>query len=280
MSKGQNAYNDLLKFWDEAVRTGSDYIHKNDKKVIRAIQKKSKSKEELIFNKVNSDFTLKELKKLEGQTTLIHSQLYPSPYAGNILKARIYYLTGNPGYEHGDYSNNGPTKVLKTELELNLKQQTPSNKYPFFPLNPKFAFSGGYRYWTDRLSILEKWMVENKKYSEIDAHKWLSKNFAVLELTGNSSKNMERSIIEKLPSRKLMIRFFFDYVLPRAKRGQCIIVLARSRSLWLDPIFKFKPNDCFFDFSESMNRNGRIPTSVIIDKQFNAKLKDLIPRKK
>ena len=74
----------------------------------------------------------------------LHTGLYPCPYSGNVLKAKIYILTLNPGFSPLDYYAETYDSDTRKKRIRDLKQRKFDPDYPWPALNPKFCWSGGY----------------------------------------------------------------------------------------------------------------------------------------
>ena len=85
----------------------------------------------------------KEFKEDRSKNNKILSRLLPVPFFGNVLHAKVYILTGNPGFATWcfieDYENREHINLLQENLKLSMK--TPFN------IHPSLATTGGYGYW-------------------------------------------------------------------------------------------------------------------------------------
>lgn len=185
------------------------------------------------------EFGIESAKKL-------HTGLYPSPYSGNVLKAKIYILTLNPGFNPLDYYAETYDSDTKQRRIQDLKQTGFDANYPWASLNPKFCWSSGYRYWAGRLKDVAMAISKQRKINFSDALKHLSKRIACLEYVPYHSKSygLSKAIIKKMRSPKLMFNFVQGYVVPKAIQGKAIIIATRHVNVWNLPrhpnIIKYK----------------------------------------
>jgi hypothetical protein len=167
---------------------------------------------------------------------LIHDGLIPIPYDGDILRAKIYILTLNPGFgPHDYYAESYDTAFRKAKIQQ-LRQQLMDETFPFFGLNPLFSWLGGYRYWTTRLGDIIDKVSEQRNVPYIEALSMLSKSIACLEYIPYHSKifGLKKAVVNKMRSPKLMKEFVDNYVVPRVKkeRDDTAIIVTRHAEKW------------------------------------------------
>jgi len=249
----------LIDHWKKVIQEGEltgNFVHPDDQSFIGKSSVGNRSR--------NYPSSWDELIEAESKDSdqKFHLNLFPTPYMGDILNAKIYYLTGNPGYEHSDYMNFlTDDQSYRSLLRSNVEQKFSKSTGKFLYLTPDSAHTGGYRYWR---SILNKFLLhlirKNKGFDEKKVRSWLADNFAVLELTGYHSKAMKHSLIAKLPSHKLVKDFVHDYVIPKAERGECMVIVCRANKLWE---VNLKPKNNVLGFSSSQARGGYISENFI-----------------
>jgi hypothetical protein len=244
----EKEYKNLVTFWREVADNSSSKskIHKKD--II--------DKTFLVNDLRPSDVT--KIYEIDSNPTKLHNEMIPVPYVGDILNAKIFYITLNPGYEHGDYFVNKHTNGLNDELLNNLKQESLNPEYPFFCLNPEYCHTGGYRYWDKMLKKLISKIVQNSKskVSEIDVRNYLAKNFAVIEMTGYPSKQSDRKSLEQLTSSKLAQSFVKNAL---EKRENVKIMIARATEFWKVESEGSK----IYKYEKGQTRGGYISDAVI-----------------
>lgn len=112
--------------WLKLSQKGPEYLLEADKAVIDKINTKRKKKNR------------------------IHLELLPEPFLGNP-NANIVLLNLNPGFNKRDIKFHENKEFKKAALR-NLWHK--EEKYPFYPLNPKFRKSPVAKWWTGRLKPL------------------------------------------------------------------------------------------------------------------------------
>ena len=95
------------------------------------------------------------------------TELIPVPYIGNYKKASVIILCLNPGYREkldlDDYNN-------KYYFKENVKTLTMKSRVPFFFLDPKIDFSGGWDWKNNLVDIDAEYILDftdNKFYQVI-----------------------------------------------------------------------------------------------------------------
>jgi hypothetical protein len=155
----------------------------------------------------------------------MHLNLIPIPYLGNLQKAKIFILTGNPGLGPTDYEEEG-NKEIRQEFINNLHQENFS-EYPFFMLNPKFAWHGGYTYWVEKLGDIIEETIKIKKVRYFDALKILSNLIAVVEYNPYHSKNSPGYV--DLQSSKMIKELVKEYLV---NKPDTLIIVTRKVKEW------------------------------------------------
>lgn len=147
----------------------------------------------------------------------IHPELLPVPYLGDINKASIVLLCLNPGYNKKlddlAYSD-------KAFIEESIKSLTFSCQTPFYCLNEKFSFTGGYIWWKKLLKDLIN-RFGMKKISE--------KIMCIQYFPYHSKKYHNLPFI--LPSQN----YSFNLVKQTIKQKKVIIIM-RSKKFWLKAV--------------------------------------------
>ena len=137
----------------------------------------------------------------------------------------------NPGLSILDYCAEENDGFRKASIE-NLSQSNCDCEFPFFPLNPSFAWSGGFIWWEARLRPILQQLREIRGGSYYDALAFMSKQIAMVELVpyhsgagllakGNPCKNLPSAIAA---------RQFVQRLCQSPERP--LVVLARSHEHW------------------------------------------------
>ncbi len=167
----------------------------------------------------------------------LHVGLIPIPYIGNLERASIFILMLNPGLSAGDYYAEQNVSEFKLTLIRNLRQENSEDEFPFFGLDPKFAWHPGFRYWNDKLHKIAKGLASSREVSYQSALKVLAQNIACLEYIAYHSKSfgIPSSLSSVLPSTKAMIAFVHDMLVPKVKTDETVIIVTRSAKNWKLP---------------------------------------------
>jgi hypothetical protein len=167
-------------------------------------------------------------------STKFHTGLLPHPYSGDILRAKIYILALNPGFKPLDYyAQDNDADFWRAKVHT-LQQRKLDIRYPWYDLNPKFSWTGGAEYWVGRLREIAEKLVERRGIPFAKALSILSTNIACLEFVPYHSKRykLEGSVVKKMHSLGLMRAFVRDYVLPKAQRGEVLMIVTRHAKIW------------------------------------------------
>jgi hypothetical protein len=221
----------LLNFWSKSKLGPSaeaPYLHAADLEWFKRYQPDVLRSPTVCFESFikSSEFGATDQRQL-------HVSLLPTPFCGNISKAEIYILLMNPGFSPSDYYAEEDSS-FRAALFSNLSQKGLDRDFPYFSLNPKFAWSGAFQWMESRLRPILKILKETKRFSHYDALSYVSKRIAVIELIPYHSNNGRAlSSIGKpwqnLPSAKAAKQYVQElYDDPR----QPLIVVARSRKEW------------------------------------------------
>ncbi len=225
-----NAYHRLIQLWRKCPLNVPPFILPEDRTEIQ-------------------NQTLKTYQSLEehvscstfGQRndTSLHVGLLPIPYVGNLQKASIFILMLNPGLSPGDYFAEHTCEQFREAQLRNLLQKNGNDDFPFFGLDPRFAWHPGFEYWQGKFDNIAQALVEEKNFTYVEALKCLAQNIACLELMPYHSKSFGAgSLLKRLPSTKFMYDYVHDILVPKAKRNQTTIIATRSVRNWNLPKHK------------------------------------------
>lgn len=149
------------------------------------------------------------------------TELLPVPYLGSFKKAKIVLLCLNPGYNKELDKKAHKDKYYYQE---NLKSLNFKSNTPFYCLDPKFSYSGGYRWWMRLLKSLIKEF----------GLKTISQKLMCLQYISYHSKTFRKPPCI-LPSQK-----FTFYLLRKAMKSKKVVVVMRSKNLWLQNVPELK----------------------------------------
>lgn len=145
-------------------------------------------------------------------------ELLPVPYLGNLKKAKVVVLCLNPGYDQKlDEKAYFKDKYYFRESLKSLKF---TSHTPFYCLDTKFSYSGGYIWWTRLLrSLINSFGLTI-----------LSEKLMCLQYVGYHSKTFRK------PSCVLPSQEFTFHLLRQAMRENKTIVIMRSKKLWMQSV--------------------------------------------
>ena len=166
--------------------------------------------------------------------TKLHLGLLPQPFIGDLRRASIYVLSLNPGLEPSDYYGEYAVPEYRNALLANLKQQFHETAPSFIFLDPRYSWHGGFRWWHGKLAQVIKTFADERGVSFASARATLAAELASIELLPyHSSKFRDADgLLSKLKSVTLAKIFVRDFVVPRVKRGEAIVVVLRKVPLW------------------------------------------------
>lgn len=169
----------------------------------------------------------------------LHLGLIPMPFAGNLEKATVFVLMLNPGLSAGDYFAEQKEPEFRNAHIRSLRQENENDDYPFIFLNPEFAWHPGFGYWQKKFHNIVDEIRRRSGTTYQQAMSKFSKNLACLELIPYHSKSFGTgSLLNKLPSVKVMRNYVQDVLIPKAKDDKVIIIATRQVKMWQLPEHK------------------------------------------
>ncbi|MEO3387588.1 hypothetical protein [Mesorhizobium sp. CAU 1741] len=181
---------DLIRYWGEFDVKGDPLVHPQDADQI------------LNDPQVYEDETeTPEGWMVASQLPGVHLGLLPTPYTGNLRKADIFILMLNPGLAAVDFYAERQ-QDYRDRLVRNIRQENlDEDAYPFFALDPRFCWSGAYKWWMGKLEKTIQAIARQRAIGFVDATQELARRLAVVELFPYHSKSfgMHR-VLAELPS--------------------------------------------------------------------------------
>jgi len=219
--------NSLVSFWKKFNPPGTKpYLHPDDrdwfeKKEPTATKQEAESFESFIRGT-----------RFGREDKHLHLSLLPSPFHGNLDKANIFILLMNPGFSDSDYyAYEHP--AFRAASIANLRQKNIDRRFPYFSLDPQFAWSGAYRWIASRMGPILHEIAEKRNFSYYEALSFLSKQIAVIELFpyhSGDGRAIPNRVWRELPSVIEARTFVRDELCRSPKRP--LILMARSRDKW------------------------------------------------
>jgi len=105
---------------------------------------------------------------------------------------------------------------------------------PFFFLDPRFAWHGGFDWWNSKLAKVIDRLAAARKTSFAEARTYLGSKLASIEMIPYHSASFkdQGGWLRNLRSVSLARAFVKQSVLPRVKRGKAIVIVTRKVRLW------------------------------------------------
>jgi len=166
----------------------------------------------------------------------LHLGLLPMPFMGDLRRAAIYVLLLNPSAGPNSYYGEHQVPEYRAALLANLKQQQqqPDGISPFLFLDPRFAWDGGFDWWHGKLAKVIAQLARSWDVSFAEARARLASQLACIELVPYHSPQFSDAggWIDGLASVRLARSFVHEYVVPRARRGDALVIVTRQAAAW------------------------------------------------
>ncbi|KUG09219.1 hypothetical protein [Solirubrum puertoriconensis] len=170
-----------------------------------------------------------------GESTNFHLSLLPQPFIGNLTRASVFLLFLNPGFSPGDYYALQHSPTYAAAIMRNLAQKNGADAYPFFFLDPQFAWTAGGRWWQTKFRSIAGELANRNGCSLQKALEHISRHIACLEMYPYHSQSFREPKVE-LASKKLICQYVKDVLVPRALGDDAMIVAARRAAHWQLPL--------------------------------------------
>jgi len=246
----------LLKAWTRFSPREGINILKGDEKLLEPYKGRSLIHRCASFESYIADPDFSQPENVHR----LHMGLLPIPFSGNLQSARVFILMLNPGFSEVNYYSETHCPAFRSALLGTLRQRIPPNDFPMISLNPRFAWTGGYRYWSMKLDNVLKAACKHHGFSWTDALRFVSRNMACVELYPYHSKsfNLPASIKNSLLSAKLAKAYVREVLVPKARSGAVTIIVTRKGNEWDLPCHK---NIVVYNSSESRAAHLTLNTS-------------------
>jgi hypothetical protein len=161
----------------------------------------------------------------------LHLGLLPMPFAGDLLRARVYVLLLNPGLEPLDYFAEWEVPAFRAAVLANYAQAPPGG---MFFLDQHFAWHGGGRYWSGRLRGVISELSTRLDVPYGTAQQRLQRDVCVLEMFAYHSTQWQLppKIAARLRSSELIRSFVHEVLQPRAAVGDATLIVTRQSRAW------------------------------------------------
>lgn len=171
--------------------------------------------------------------KIENEKRIIR-RLMPSPFVGDIMNAKIYILSGNPGFHTGDfideYQNPEYRKLVADNLSGKLLE--------FFYADEKAEGTGAHNYWHPQIAAIAKDVAEKANYPlDIAMTLTLSKIALIESFPYHSYRKPEIKFVD-VPSSIAAKSFVNSICKQRLNNNECLILAWRMVDFWNVPAHK------------------------------------------
>ena len=163
----------------------------------------------------------------------LHLGLLPHPFCGDPSSARIVILLLNPGFGPHDAFAEFTQPDYCDALLQNLRGES-VRRGGFLHLDPHFAWTGAFRWWHGKLCSIIEQLCRRWDVPYPEARDRLRAQLAAIELVPyhSPSYSIPRRIVKKMESVKLARDFVHQVLVPRAERGECLVLVTRKAAEW------------------------------------------------
>lgn len=212
----------LADFWQNFEASAPPFIHPLDRDIVLKCPNRTFTKTEEYV--ASDDFG--------NPGSVLQLGLLPVPYAGDLSKADVFILLLNPGFDAVDIYGEADVHEFRDATLRMLEQDLADEEFPFIFLNPRFCWSGGYRWWERKLHDVTANVAEKTACSYLHALKLVSQHLAAVELIPYHSATRPGGSLERLPSANAAKAFVRDELLPKAQRGDLTLIVTRQVLNW------------------------------------------------
>src|SRR6266849_555603 len=219
---------DIVKFWNRLPLGTPPFVHPDDRPILER-NGRSFSDTELNFdNFVKSD------RCGAFQDHRFHLSLLPVPYVGNLVKADIFLLLLNSGFDFVDYFGEWRMTNFRKSLEKNLRQDFRRTNFPFLYLNPEFCWHGGFTWWERKFRDVPTRIAKERFHGRyFDALRDLAHRAAALDpIPYHSISFRQHRMLRLLPSSQHAQNFARNTLASRANKGNAAIIITRQHKEW------------------------------------------------
>lgn len=164
----------------------------------------------------------------------VHLGLLPTPFAGALDAASVVVLMLNPGLNPVDYFAEYRVPAFREAVLSNLRQPQNHASHPNLFLNPEFSWHSGFAYWHGKFRELIAKHAAAHSCSLAESLRVFSQSVAFLELYPYHSESfrLPHSVTSQLRSAKLAHSYAHEVLLPRARRGEVLLLVTRQARAW------------------------------------------------
>jgi hypothetical protein len=140
----------------------------------------------------------------------------------------------NPGLGPGDYFGEYQISGFRDVILSNLKQDFSDKYLPFLFLDPQYSWHGGFTWWHSKFAGVIKELARIRHLTFAAARSELGRSLACIELFPYHSHSFSDAggWIRDLPSVQLARNYVHDFVMPRVRQKEAIIIVTRQVRVW------------------------------------------------
>jgi len=212
----------LARYWSTFDVTTAPFVHAGDRRLIE-----SRGVRDFRFGSLD-EFVRSEAFGRPGGG--LHLGLLPMPFVGNLATADVFVLLLNPGFETADYVADTDPDLHAAEVRT-LYQTLDDVEFPFIFLDPRFCWSGGYRWWESKLRDVTRQFALDHGIRYYEALSRVASRVAAIEVFPYHSSSGPAGL-ERLPSSAAAREFVRDNLVPRARDGELTLIVTRAAAAW------------------------------------------------
>ena len=110
-------------------------------------------------------------------------------------------------------------------------QQNDADDFPFFFLDPQFAWTSGGQWWQARLHSIAAELVRLNGISLQQALQHISQHVACLGMFPYHSRSFSPLKVE-LESKRLVCQYVEEVLVPRTRQGDALLIATRQAAAW------------------------------------------------
>jgi hypothetical protein len=220
----------LLKYW-RAQYNQAPYVLKGDDILLET------RVSPMVITLTSYEEYIRSTHLEDGGGSKLHLGLLPLPFVGNVEAADVFVLSLNPGISATDYFGEYQVPEFREAVVRNIRQTNQRDRYPNYFLNPAFSWHGGYRYWESKLRWLAHRLAAQNGQSYQAGLSLVSKRVCFIELVPYHSSHfsLPDRVIRELRSVQEIRRLVTDVVVPRALKGDAVVIAMRQAKQWALP---------------------------------------------
>ncbi|MEM9636082.1 MAG: hypothetical protein AAGA94_00420 [Pseudomonadota bacterium] len=218
----------IVEFWNKMPTTGPTFIHPDDEAFIA-------QKDPRFLPRAPENFASFIRDPSFGKTDpRFHFSLFPSPYGGDLVRAKIFILLLNPGFAPIDYWAEQPEFRVRQKKIGDLRQAHQGQAFPNYVFDPEFIWTGAFQWWERKFRSVAQ-VLAKQKYdgSYLAALQDLSRNVASIEMIPYHSQSFGAGkLLKGLPSAIAARDYVQNELAPRARDKEVAIVVTRRVRDW------------------------------------------------